>query len=137
MSNTESGGPPESRVPPPNLPPIWPPPPGGFQGDGYQMPVPPSYPVATNAVLILVLGIVSIFTALLCGLGGLIGIAPWMMGNISLRAINQGLANPMERAMVNGGRICGIVGVGLLAATVVFYLGFLAFEYFTGAMHTK
>jgi hypothetical protein len=93
----------------------------------------PVYPTPTNAVLILIIGIISIIAAWgSCGIGGLIGILPWVMGNTSLKAINQGLANPMERSMVNGGRICGIVGSVLGALILLFYGGFMAFSIVSG-----
>ena len=59
---------------------------------------------SANGVLILVLGILS-FVAF----GILTGLPAWIMGNASLRDIDNGLADPSERGMVQAGRILGII----------------------------
>ncbi len=59
---------------------------------------------SANGVLILVLGILS-FVAF----GILTGLPAWIMGNASLRDIDNGLADPSERGMVQAGRILGIL----------------------------
>ena len=66
-----------------------------------------------RAVVILVFGILS-FTA--CPL---FGIAAWVMGNNDLREMDNGWMDPSGRDMTKAGRICGMVGTGLLALQVV------------------
>lgn len=77
-------------------------------------PAPPSpYPEASQATLILVLGILSLVCC------SPLGIAAWVMGNNELRAIDEGRRPPESRGIANAGRICGIIGVALLGLTVV------------------
>lgn len=61
---------------------------------------------------ILVLGILSI---VLCQI---LGIFAWVMGNADLREMDAGTMDTAGRESTNAGKICGIVGTGLLALGV-------------------
>jgi hypothetical protein len=71
-----------------------------------------------NAVVILVLGILSI---VLCQP---LGIAAWIMGNSSMGQYNQAPERYSESSlnMVKAGRICGIIGVCLIVLILVLML---------------
>jgi len=47
------------------------------------------------------------------------GVAAWVMGNNDLREMAQGRMDPSGRDMTKAGRICGMVGTGLLALQAV------------------
>ncbi len=78
----------------------WPPPPSS---------VPPGDPskLSRRPSLILVLGILS-----LVGVLGFLGPIAWIMGN---NALASGTLDPAQTSQVNTGRICGMIGTGLLA----------------------
>jgi hypothetical protein len=78
------------------------------------VPAQSAYPEQSQATTILVLGILSIVCC------GLLGIAAWIMGNNELKAIDEGRRPPENRGNANAGRICGIVGVALSAAGIIF-----------------
>jgi hypothetical protein len=80
-----------------------------------------------NAVIILVLGILSI---LVCQP---LGIAAWIMGNSSINAYYQQPERYSEGSlsMVKAGRICGIIGVCLIAVFIILMLaGVSIFSFF-------
>jgi len=96
---------------------VGPPPPAYQTGWGYQgyPPYPAyQYPKPSNAVTVLVLGIIglAVFWPL--------GIVAWVMGNTELREIDGGLRPPDGRSMAQAGRICGIIGTCLFAAWCAF-----------------
>ncbi|CAN5420333.1 hypothetical protein BH11ARM1_BH11ARM1_16640 [soil metagenome] len=62
----------------------------------------------TNAILILVLGVLSIVS-----LGFVTGVPAWIMGNNALRDIDSGLADPKDRQLVVAGRVTGMVGTAI------------------------
>jgi len=66
-----------------------------------------------RATLILVLGILSL---VICAP---LGIAAWIMGNKDLREMDAGVMDPSGRSLTNGGRICGIIAVVLLALSII------------------
>ena len=66
-----------------------------------------------RATLILVLGILSL---VICAP---LGIAAWIMGNKDLREMDAGVMDPSGRSLTNGGRICGIIGIVLLALSII------------------
>jgi hypothetical protein len=66
-----------------------------------------------RGVLILVFGILSL---VLCQL---FGIAAWVMGNTDLQEIDMGRMDPSGRDLTKAGRICGMVGTGILILQVV------------------
>jgi len=66
-----------------------------------------------RATLILVLGILSL---VICAP---LGIAAWVMGNKDLREMDAGVMDPSGRSLTNGGRICGIIGIVLLALSII------------------
>lgn len=74
------------------------------------------YPETSQAVLALVLGIVSL---ILCQI-----LAPfaWSIGNSELRAIDAGRRPPDNRSLANAGRILGIIGTVLLGLGIVLFL---------------
>jgi hypothetical protein len=81
---------------------------------------PPSgYPEQSQAVTILVLGILSI---VLCQV---LGPFAWKMGNDELKAIAEGRRSPEGQGMAQAGKVCGIVGTVLLGLGVLALLVFL------------
>jgi type IV secretory pathway TrbD component len=66
-----------------------------------------------RAVQILVFGILSFVVC------PFFGVAAWVMGNNDLREMAQGRMDPSGRDMTKAGRICGMVGTGLLIFQVV------------------
>jgi uncharacterized membrane protein YjgN (DUF898 family) len=88
----------------------------------YSPYVPPSaevLPRSSNAVAILVLGILSL---VVCAVMGPIA---WYMGHGELARINAGLVSREDHGMVNAGYICGIIGSILMLITVVFVIFFV------------
>ncbi len=71
---------------------------------------------SANGVLILVLGILSL---VMCGC--IAGIPAWIMGNNSLRDIDNGVADPSERGLVQAGRVCGIIATAIAGLTLCLY----------------
>jgi hypothetical protein len=51
-----------------------------------------------------------------------LGIVAWIMGNNEIRAIDEGRRPPENRGTANAGRICGIIGVALLALSIVLFV---------------
>jgi len=47
------------------------------------------------------------------------GIAAWTMGNGDLQEMDNGHMDPTGRDLTNAGRICGMVGTGLMALQVL------------------
>jgi len=79
-----------------------------------------SYPEASKATMILVLGILGLVVSWI--------LAPfaWVMGNRELEAIQEGRRPPDNRSTANAGRILGIIGtvlLGLAILMMVFVLG--------------
>ena len=87
-------------------PPVWPPQPGS--PSPYSQP-----PQNSNATLILVLGILSIVCLPILGPGA------WGLGN---NALSSGTVDPTQLGQVNAGRICGMVGTGLLVLGVIYWI---------------
>jgi hypothetical protein len=77
------------------------------------------YPEQSQAVTILVLGILSI---VLCQV---LGPFAWKMGNDELKAIAEGRRSPEGQGMAQAGKVCGIVGTVLLGLAVLLLLLFL------------
>ena len=124
--------PPPPPVPPPynpppggwpgQPPPAWPPPPGGYAPYPYPPPAP-----TVPATAILVFGILGVVFALSCGIGGIFGVVAWVMGNGALDTLNR-VGDPLgQRGTVTAGRICGIVGTGLMALVFLAYAAIMAF----------
>jgi hypothetical protein len=93
-----------------------PPPPPGYGAPQPQYGAPP--PNHPRAVLILVLGIVSLVC---CGL--FTGIPAWIMGSSAIKEIDASGGAIGGRGMVKAGYICGIIGTVL---SVLFFLGRVA-----------
>ena len=66
-----------------------------------------------RGTLILVLGILSL---LICQP---IGIAAWIMGKGDLAEMDAGQMDPEGRSLTSAGKICGMIGVLLMALSVV------------------
>lgn len=92
-----------------------PPPPAGGPYGGYPSP---SHP---QAVVVLVLGIVSIVAC------QVLGPVAWVMGNRALGEIDASGGAIGGRDQVQAGRICGIIGTVLLGLSVLFFVVWLAF----------
>jgi hypothetical protein len=71
-----------------------------------------------NATLILVFGILSIFVC------QLLGIAAWIMANNSLNLYNQNPERYTESSasQVRAGKICGIIGIALIAVFILLWI---------------
>ncbi|HEY7564959.1 MAG TPA: DUF4190 domain-containing protein [Acidimicrobiia bacterium] len=78
-------------------------------------PVSP-YPEQSQAVTVLVLGILSI---VMCQI---LGPFAWKMGQDELRAINEGRRSPQNQGLAQAGKVCGIVGTCLLGLAVIFFV---------------
>jgi len=76
-------------------------------------------PEASQAVTVLVLGILSV---VMCGILGPIA---WKLGNDELAAISAGRRPGENLGMAQAGRICGIVGTCLLGLGILFVLFWL------------
>lgn len=75
-----------------------------------------------RGTLILILGILSLVTC------PLFGIASWMMGNEDLAEMDAGRMDPEGRGLTEGGKICGMVSIGLsLLGLVIGVVGILFF----------
>ncbi len=72
-----------------------------------------AYPEQSQATTILVLGILSLVCC------GLLGIAAWVMGNNEIAAIDEGRRPPQNRGTANAGRICGMIGIGLMVLGII------------------
>lgn len=99
-------------------PPTWPPPPSGSG------PL-PGAAGSGNATMILVLGILSIVCL------PILGPVAWIMGN---NALASGTVDPSQTGQVTAGRICGMVGTGLMVLGIIYWIVIFAFVG-TGALH--
>ena len=74
---------------------------------------------------VLTMGILSIVTASMCGLGLVFGIIGVRMSKADLLAMSNGRMNAEDKGLTTAGRICSIVGLclsGVVAAVWVVYL---------------
>lgn len=78
-------------------------------------PVSP-YPEPSQSVTVFVLGILSLIVC------QFLGPFAWKMGNDEVRAITEGRRSAENLGLAQAGRICGIIGTGLLGLVVVFFL---------------
>jgi hypothetical protein len=71
-----------------------------------------------------VLGIISIAGCWCCsGIVGLIcGILAIIFGGNAIRAIDAGLADPIDRGKAAAGKICGIIGLALSILGAIWFL---------------
>ncbi len=88
-------------------PPVWPPQPG--QPSPYGAPQ-----SSSNATLILVLGILSIFCFQI-----ILGPIAWILGN---NALKGGMVDPAQIGQISAGRICGIIGTVLGILGIIYYV---------------
>jgi hypothetical protein len=79
-----------------------------------------SYPEASQATTVLVLGIISI---VLCQF---LGPVAWVMGNNELAAIDAGRRAPENRGTANAGRILGIISTVLIAIGIILVILIIA-----------
>jgi hypothetical protein len=94
------------------------------------IPTPPAAPATSNrATTALILGIVGIVCCPLT--------APfaWSMGNKELAAIAAGMAPASNEGLAKAGKICGIIGVVLLALQLVWIVGFGGMAVIGGLMN--
>jgi len=103
-----------------STPPPPPPPPGSGDG-GYGAPPPPAGGMGgpvdhPKGITILVLGILSLVCC------SPLGIAAFVMGNNALKEIDADPARYGNRQIVVIGRILGIVGMVLLALSLIWFL---------------
>jgi len=95
-----------------------PPPPGPAYGG------PPAYE-SSNAVIVLILGILGLVTC------QLLGIVAWVMGNSTLARMDAGYMDPSERSLASAGRICGIIATLMVAlGGLIALVGFLVMGVF-------
>jgi hypothetical protein len=92
-----------------------PPPPGSAYGAPYGS-APQAHP---RGVIILVLGILSLF---FCGI--VLGPIAWIMGNNALAEIDRNPAAYTNRGLVQAGRVIGIIGTVLGALGILLLIGF-------------
>jgi hypothetical protein len=79
------------------------------------------YPEQSQAVTVLVLGILSIVVC------QILGPFAWKMGNDELKAIAERRRSPEGQGMAQAGKICGIVGTVLLGMVVLGFLVLILF----------
>lgn len=79
----------------------------------------PAPPESSQAVTVLVLGILSLVVC------GILGPIAWKLGNDELAAISAGRRPSENLGMAQAGRICGIVGTCLLGLGLLFVLFWL------------
>ncbi len=75
-----------------------------------------------RGTMILVLGILALVFDLGCGLGWILGIFSWVMGNTDLREMDAGRMDPSGRGLTQAGKICGMVSIGLAIIGILFYV---------------
>jgi len=78
-----------------------------------QSATPQSYAVPHRGVTVLVLGILGLVVCFA------FGIAAWIMGNRDLSEMDAGRMDRSGSGMTQGGRICGMVSVGLAVLGLV------------------
>jgi hypothetical protein len=76
-------------------------------------------PEASQAVTVLVLGILSIVVC------GILGPVAWKLGNDELAAVAAGRRPAENLGMAQAGRICGIVGTCFLGIAILFFIFWL------------
>lgn len=86
-------------------------------------PVSP-YPEPSQSVTVFILGILSLIVC------QFLGPFAWKMGNDEVRAITEGRRSAENLGLAQAGRICGIIGTGLLGLVVVFFLLWLVLVLF-------
>jgi hypothetical protein len=70
-----------------------------------------------RGVLILVLGILGLVAC-----GPFTAIPAWIMGNSDMAEMAAGRMDPEGRGLTQAGKICGVIGVVLVAISIVFIL---------------
>lgn len=70
---------------------------------------------------VLVLGILALVFLGACGIGLILGIIAWVMGNSDLRAMAAGQMDRSGEGMTKAGKICGMVAVIVFIALTVLY----------------
>jgi len=79
--------------------------------------------------VVLALGILSIVLGGGCGIGIILGIIAWIMGNNDLKEIDQGTMDPSGRGTVQAGKICGVIGTILGGLYIVIGLIYVLFVF--------
>jgi hypothetical protein len=75
---------------------------------------------------VMVLGILSLVSLAVCGLGLVMGPIAWAMGSSALKEIDANPGMFTNRGSVSAGRICGIISTVILVIGVVMFVGFFA-----------
>jgi hypothetical protein len=78
-----------------------------------------------HGTAVLVMGILSL-VPVLCGLGWILGLIAWIMGNGDLREMDAGRMDPSGRGSVHAGKVCGMISVILHAVTILVYVMLVA-----------
>jgi len=112
---TPPSGEPPSGGPPPTPPPYGQPPYGNYPPNQYGQPPYGGFgtPDHPQALLVLILGILGL---VMCQV---ISVVAWVMGNRVIAEIDASGGQLGGRSTANAGRICGMIGTGLLALSLV------------------
>jgi hypothetical protein len=127
----DSGGAPPPPPPPSGFdPPPPPPPPSDFSAPPQPPPpgsgIPSSGSAGTNAIIALIVGILSIFLACGCSIIGIAGgVVAWIMGKKELSAIAAGTSSEAGKTMANIGMWLGIVSV--ILGAIFFVIGVISY----------
>jgi len=76
--------------------------------------------------MILVLGILALVLNFSCGIGWILGIVAWVMGNADLRAMQSGQMDRTGEGMTKAGKICGLISVILFVVGVFIWIVMMA-----------
>jgi len=109
-----------------------------------QLP-PPTTPGALmrphRGTAILVMGILALVINFGCGIGWILGIISWVMGNADLKTMDAGLMDPSGRGITQAGKVCGMISVilaiiGVLIYVLLMILGISLFAFGAGSQGT-
>ena len=90
--------------------------PGVLPAPGYAPPAQGAYVKPHRGGAVLALGILGIIPCFICG------IVAWVLANADLKEMRAGKMDPAGEGLTNAGRICGIVGVCVFSAYILFYI---------------
>jgi hypothetical protein len=89
-------------------------------------------PQLPNAMIVLIMGILSI---VICGIGVVLGIIGIVLANkdTALYRNNPGVYSEASFNNIKTGRICSIIGIILSSLIIIFYIGIFAFAFYANA----
>lgn len=93
-------------------------------------PPPPSSSVSTNAIIALILGILS----LTCGCGFVTGIPAFFVGRAELKAVRENRSPYSNKALAKIGMILGAIGAVISFLVIIGYLLLIALGVSLGMM---